>query len=401
MVGWLPIEMSQPRPLPAVRRLAALPFAVVFVWLAALPVEAQRLLTLLPSVAEASSVDGGGSMGPAPVTAIQADLDLVRSAPLVLEAPTPDGDVIYAERSAFEDRGNGDGVWFGGNREAGYDTVVLTIHEGRLIGRFGAPGGGAYRIHAASDGLGGMSPLGGAGPGQGEPWCGVEQEGEAGAGVGAESRADSSGPGADAPQGTASPQSHGDHDYLDILVAYTKEAARYWEYLGGPEAAIQHAGDVLAMVFSNNGLEVTPRIVHVVEASSRLDRAGRDLSRPELDAGIGLIDLIVWDGELQRLRHEHRADLVHLFTGESGSLPAWRAAVYTDGCAPSLRRRASLPMPAAIRRRRAVVTLRRSSTRWATVWALVTNRQVGGRRAGGRMHMAMWIMTRCRPWGRR
>ncbi len=317
--------MSNPRPLLVAPRLAALPFAVVFVWLAALPAQAQRLLTLLPAVAGASSVEGGGSMGPAPVTAIQADLDLVRSAPLVLEAPTPDGDVIYAERSGFEDRGNGDGVWFGGDREAGYDTVVLTIHEGRLIGRFGAPGGGAYRIHAASDGLGGMSPLGGAGPGQGEPWCGVEHEEEEAASVGAESRAGASGAVADAPRRTASHQSHGAHDYLDILVAYTKEAAKYWAPIGGAEIAIQHAADYAALVFRNGGLEVTPRIVHVVEASTALDRAGRDLSVLEIGAGIKLMDLIGWDGELNRLRHEHRADLVHLFTGENPNMVSYES----------------------------------------------------------------------------
>ena len=105
--------------------------------------EAQRLLTLVSGVGQAASAgDLGPSVGPAP-TAVQVDLELLRAAPARLEVPTPDGSVLSAQRSVFEDRGNGDLMWSGGQRDAGYDTVVLTVEGGRLVGRFGAAGGGA------------------------------------------------------------------------------------------------------------------------------------------------------------------------------------------------------------------------------------------------------------------
>ncbi len=86
---------------------------------------------------------------------MQVDLELLRGAPARLEVPTPDGSVLSAERSVFEDRGGGDLMWSGGQPGAGYDTVVLTVEGGRLVGRFGAAGGGAYQIHAERDGRGG------------------------------------------------------------------------------------------------------------------------------------------------------------------------------------------------------------------------------------------------------
>ena len=110
--------------------------------------QAQRLLTLVSGVGEAASAgDPGPTIGPVP-TAVQVDLDLLRSAPARLEVPTPDGSVLSAERSVFEDRGGGDLMWSGGQPEAGYDTVVLTVEGGRLVGRFRASGGGVYQIHA-------------------------------------------------------------------------------------------------------------------------------------------------------------------------------------------------------------------------------------------------------------
>ncbi len=240
-------------------------------------------------------------------TAVQVDLELLRVAPARLEVPTPDGSVLSAERSVFEDRGNGDLMWSGGQPGAGYDTVVLTVEGGRLVGRFGAAGGGAYQIHAERDGRGGMAPLGGPGPDGPVPWCGVDAGTEDGHDAHAHAAAGAFA--ADPPERVSNPQSH---DRLDILVAYTATAAENWADRGGALAAIRHAGDYLKMVFRNNNLPVEPHIVHIAQASAFLDRADRSWHPDPLQ---GLPHRRADDGDLQRLRHEHRADLMHVFTG--------------------------------------------------------------------------------------
>ena len=309
-------------------RRAALVWVAAAVLLApASPVQAQRLLTLVPGVGQAaSSGDLGPSIGPVP-TAVQVDLALLRSAPTRLELPTPEGGVLSAERSVFEDRGGGNLMWSGGQPGAGYDTVVLTVEGGRLVGRFAAAGGGAYQIHAERDGRGGMAPLVGPGPDGAVPLCGVKPGAEdlhAGA-----ARAAAGALPADPPRRVSNPQSH---DRLDILVAYTATAAENWADRGGAHAAIRHAVDYMKMVFRNNDLPVEPHIVHIAQASAALDRTGRDMGM-HLYAGRPLWTQMYFDGDLLRLQHEYRADFVHLFTGErallltvcgSHSLPALR-----------------------------------------------------------------------------
>ena len=295
-------------------RRAALPLGLVVLLLPAPAVQAQRLLTLVSGVGEASSLgDPGPSIGP-PSTAVQVDLELLRGAPARLEVPTPDGSVLSAERSVFEDRGGGDLMWSGGQRDAGYDTVVLTVEGGRLVGRFGAAGGGVYQIHAERDGRGGMAPLAGPGPDGPVPLCGVKPGAEDFHG-GAVHVAAGALP-ADLPERVSNPQSH---DRLDILVAYTATAAENWADRGGAHAAIRHAVDYMKMVFRNNRIEVEPHLVHVVQASAAFDRAGRDLGW-HLNRPRPLLRVFGQDGDLLRLRHEHRADFVHLFTGERVSL---------------------------------------------------------------------------------
>ena len=122
------------------RRAALVCVPVVVLLLPASAAQAQRLLTLVPGVGQAASAgDLGPSIGPVP-TAVQVDLALLRRAPARLEVPTPDGSVLSAVQSVFEDRGGGDLMWSGGQPGAGYDTVVLTVEGGRLVGRFGAAG---------------------------------------------------------------------------------------------------------------------------------------------------------------------------------------------------------------------------------------------------------------------
>ena len=292
------------------RRAALLCVPVLALLAPASAAQAQRLLTLVPGVGQAASVgDLGPSIGPVP-TAVQVDLELLRGAPIWLEVPTPDGSVLSAEQSVFEDRGGGDLMWSGGQPGAGYDTVVLTVEGGRLVGRFGAAGGGAYQIHAERDGRGGMAPLGGSGPDGPVPLCGVDAGTEDGHDAHAHAVAGAFA--ADPPRRVSNPQSH---DRLEILVAYTATAAENWADRGGALAAIRHAVDYMKMVFRNNRIEVEPHLVHVVQASAAFDRAGRDLGR-HLYGPRPLLPVFAQDGDLLRLHHEHRADFVHLFTGE-------------------------------------------------------------------------------------
>ena len=274
--------------------------------------QGQRLLTLMPGVGQAASTgDPGPSIGPVP-TVVQVDLALLRAAPLRLEVPTPDGSVLSAARSVFEDRGGGDLMWSGGQPGAGYDTVVLTVEGGRLVGRFGAAGGGAYQIHAERDGRGGMAPVVGPSSDGSEPWCGVDMDAEGAHDAHAHSRAGAFS--ADLPEAVSNPQSH---DRLDILVVYTATAAENWAGRGGALAAIRHAGDYLKMVFRNNSIPVEPHILHIAQAPAALDRAGRVLERHDMWRNYNPLDKQMFrDGGLRGLQHEHRADFVHVFTGE-------------------------------------------------------------------------------------
>ena len=254
-------------------------------------------------------------------TSVRVDLELLRGAPAWLEVPTPDGSVLSAERSVFEDRGGGDLMWSGGQRDAGYDTVVLTVEGGRLVGRFGAAGGGAVRRSTRS-GTAAAAWRRSSARGL-EAWCGVE------AGRGRRPRRAHADGSAGASRSSDLPER------VSRSAAATTGWTSWWPIrprqprtgpaAAAPHAAIRHAGDYLKMVFRNNDLPVEPHIVHIAQASAALDRAGREWGwHGSAPGGIDplLEQLQFRDGELLRLRHEHRADLVHLFTGEHPTLAA-------------------------------------------------------------------------------
>lgn len=287
--------------------MAGLLAVATFVLVAA-PLESQRLLTLVPRATQPVAV-AAQDFGPdiAPI-AVQVDLELLRGEPGRLELPTPDGRVLSAELSVFEDRGGGDLMWSGGFVGAGYDSVVLTVEGGRLVGWFGEPGGVRYRISARPDGEGQMAHRTSlAGP---EP--------EALCSVGAvpdprllgQLRPPAGALAIDLPARVEASQSH---EQLDILVVYTRTAASNWADQGGARAAIRSAGDYLNMVLRNGNVGVSARIVHMAQLSG-LDRVGRGGNGLY---GTSIITQLRYDGEALRLRREHGADLVHLFTGES------------------------------------------------------------------------------------
>ena len=104
---------------------------------------------------------------------------------------------------------------------------------------------------------------------------------------------------------------------LDILVLYTAEAARKWAPLGGTQASIRNAVDYLNMVLRNGRINLTARAVHTAQAPAVLDRVGRDGL-----AGFSsnLFAQLNWNGDVAALRIRHKADVVHLFSGESWRL---------------------------------------------------------------------------------
>ncbi len=249
-------------------------------------------------LASGAAADDRSAPARAAGTAIVVDRDLVRSDPQRLELQGTDGRILVAERSVFEDRGDGNVMWAGRFPGASYDSVVLTVHDGYLQGMFGEPERAPHWIRAGPDGLGRLDRPVDRGPEGGAEFCagGVVANAPAPGAAVAASRADP----------PAAVVGESNHDRIDILALYTVKAAEVWEGLGygPPRAAIQAAMDFLSLVFRNNSMPATARLVHVAEAPAALDG-------PEV-----LLNRLSDTREVVELQAQHGADLVHLFTGE-------------------------------------------------------------------------------------
>ncbi|MCY3590077.1 MAG: fibronectin type III domain-containing protein [Acidobacteria bacterium] len=249
----------------------------------------------------ASAADDRSAAARAAGTAIVVDHDLVRSGPQRLELQGTDGRILVAERSVFEDRGDGNVMWAGRFPGADYDSVVLTVQDGHLQGMFGEPGRAAHWIRSGGNGRGFLDQPVGGGPVE---FCGgglVHDEAVPGV-VGRSAASDL--PVGDPPVGI---QQESNHDRLDILALYTVQAAEVWEEFGygTPRASVQAAMDFLNLVLRNNAMPVTARLVHLAEAPAALDGPR------------GITARLSQLREVAALRVEHQADLYHLFTGES------------------------------------------------------------------------------------
>ena len=319
------MPLSLPRRVTAtsaeVRRCFGLKLVLGIVGLALAAVgtaEAQQLLTLGPEL-EGPSLPGRSVGVSSPVTVgggphfAQVDLDLVRSAPRWLELPTPDGRVLTAERSVFEDRGEGDVMWSGRFPGASHDSVVLTIAEGGLGGHFGEPLGAKYRIGAGTDGGGRMVDTLGL-SGQAPQRCGLGGEADGRLHEHLTELLSANRRPRDELQRVASAQSD---DELKILVLYTASAERTWNdpdgvyYAGGRAATLQLAADYLAMVFRNGDLGLVPRVVFE-RAPAWVNEVGRSVSRFQSD----VFHRFSTSGEIALLRRRRDADQVHLFYGQ-------------------------------------------------------------------------------------
>ena len=272
-----------------VRRV--LPALCLLLFAAAAP--AQRFASL------ASAADDRSAAARAAGTAIVVDHDLVRSGPWRLEfqgnGRTDSRRRAQRVRGSRRRQRDVGGPVF---RGASYDSVVLTVQDGRLQGMFGEPGRTPYWIRAGRDGTGFLDQPVGGGLGDGVAFCPGGMVSDA-PGPTASVSAQRADPPAVARTGSS-------HDRIDILILYTVGAAEAWERFGygRPRVAIQAAMDFLALVFRNNAMPVGVRLVHVAEAPAALDGPSSLLSR--------LSDL----REVAELRTAHGADMVHLFTGE-------------------------------------------------------------------------------------
>ena len=250
------------------------------------------------SLASASASDDRSAGARATGTAVVVDRDLVRSDPPRLELQGTDGRILVADRSVFEDRGDGNVMWAGRFPGANYDSVVLTVHDGYLQGMFGEPERAPHWIRAGPDGLGRLDQPVDRGPEGGAEFCagGIVSSAPGPSAAVAASRAD--------PPAAVAAESN--HDRIDILALYTVDAAEAWESFGygTPRASIRASMDFLNLVLRNNSMPAGAHLVHVAEAPAALDGARSLLNR--------FTDL----REAAELRARYQADLVHLFTGE-------------------------------------------------------------------------------------
>ena len=245
----------------------------------------QRFLDIVPLGDDPTS--GGWS--------VEVDHDLLRSAPQRLEFELPDGRVLTPEMRVFEDRGDGNAMWAGGYPELGYDSVVLTLQNGHLLGRLGLPEGGTYWLRPG----GGSTELLTEGRETSAQACGggVVPEREPAVPVVSAQRSD--------PPGNVTSASN--HDRLDILMLYTPDAVTRLRQAGWgePAEAMQAAIDYLNLVLGNNQVTIRANMVHHQEAPAALSGL------------VSPLGTLANNQDVLDLRIEHRADLVHLFFAET------------------------------------------------------------------------------------
>ncbi len=263
------------------------------------------VLSMLPAAASgqqfarlASTVDDRSASARAGGAAVVVDRELLRSGPQRLELQATDGRILVAERSLFQDRGDGNAMWVGRFPEANYDSVVLTVQDGHVQGMFGEPGQAPHWLRVGRDGRGRLAQPVARGPGGGAAFCG--------AGPGPSSPAPVAAVDAQRLDPPTAVVSESNHDRLDILVLYTVAAAEAWEDsgYGTPRASVQAAMDFLNLVLRNNSMPAAASMVHLAEAPAALDGTAIALER------------LLLLREIADLRAAHQADLVHLFLHE-------------------------------------------------------------------------------------
>ena len=273
------------------RRSRLLPLCL-FLLLPGAGAQAQRLLELGPVMVAPEVVEPGV----VPYT-VELDIDLIRSAPQRLEVPAPDGRLLVAEMSVFEDRGDGDAMWAGRAAGSDYESVVFTVANDHLAGHFGVPGGAKYRISARPDGRGRIEDMSTLDGKPKEEYCpgGVVPDRPSPAAVIEAQHSHE-------PERVVQASSH---NHLDMLVLYSENARiRYEARDGSVDARLQESIDYLNLVFRNGELDLVARLVHHEQAPDSLTIT---------NAGGAVLQRMASNREVRALRAEHQADLVHIF----------------------------------------------------------------------------------------
>ena len=275
----------------AVLRRRLLPLCLFLLFPGA-SVQAQRLLDLGPVIVNPEVAEPG-----VVPYAIDLDIDLIRAAPQRVEVPAPDGRLLVAELSLFEDRGDGDAMWAGRATGSDYESVVFTVANDHLVGHFGVPGGAKYRISARPDGSGRIENMSTMTRKPKEEFCpgGVV-------------------PDRPRPAAVIEAQRGGDpervvqasnHNHLDMLIVYSEAARQRYEARDGSvDAPVQASIDYLNLVFRNGDLDLVARLVHHEQVPASLAIT---------NSGSAVLGRLARNREVQALRAEHQADLVHIF----------------------------------------------------------------------------------------
>ena len=240
--------------------------------------------------------------------------ELLRTAPRLLELPTPgDGPALLAERTAFEDRGEGNVSWAGRLIGATHETVVLTLQDGWLIGSYGEPGQFKFEVAAENETGFVTEPDAVNAVGSTEPrdWCDARPP-----------PSPSLTPTNPAPITNAAvtqalprqttvtaPQTSTTTHRFDVLVLYTQDASNYWTT--SDAAAVQAAIDYTNSVWRNGSFDATLHLAHAAPAPARYSteaRRGRDW-----------LDPISEIAEIKLLRETHEADAVLIFIHDGSS----------------------------------------------------------------------------------
>lgn len=239
---------------------------------------------------------------------IRVDFNLLRSSPGLLGFPLPDGELLWVVRTDFEDLGEGNVTWSGRESASDYNSVLLSLHDGRLMGKFssgedewmllGLPTGGKMRRV-----IRGTVPPNYLCQAPFAPDMVNASE---------LSLVDSELVFADrAASSSAVTQ--------DILVVYTKEANEYVSIVYAGYALgdlARYANQVTNEVYSNGQIPATTNVVGVEPMPADYDHSA--------DPGIGYtwgeqtLDVQTDDLDLKKLRAQYGADIVYAYIYDTG-----------------------------------------------------------------------------------